>query len=134
MRRGEVIVGSAWAVVTGAGSGIGRCYALRLADLGYDVVLVGQEERNLRETQRDISRSYDVEVRCITLDLARLEAAEELHDRIEEAGLKVDVLINNAGIFSFRDVLKMDGQKMERMLLLHTMTTTKLCRLFAADM
>ncbi|MBQ5393987.1 MAG: SDR family NAD(P)-dependent oxidoreductase, partial [Alistipes sp.] len=74
MRRGEVIVGSAWAVVTGAGSGIGRCYALRLADLGYDVVLVGQEERNLRETQRDISRSYDVEVRCITLDLARLEA------------------------------------------------------------
>ena len=134
MRRGEVIVGSAWAVVTGAGSGIGRCYALRLADLGYDVVLVGQEKRNLRETQRDISRSYDVEVRCITLDLARLEAAEELHDRIEEAGLKVDVLINNAGIFSFRDVLKMDGQKMERMLLLHTMTTTKLCRLFAADM
>lgn len=35
MKRGEVRPGSAWALVTGAGSGIGRCYALRLAALGY---------------------------------------------------------------------------------------------------
>ena len=33
MKRGEVRPGSAWALVTGAGSGIGRCYALRLPPL-----------------------------------------------------------------------------------------------------
>ena len=46
-RRGAVAPGSAWALVTGAGSGIGRCYALRLAALGYNLVLAGNRREPL---------------------------------------------------------------------------------------
>ena len=54
MKRGEVRPGSAWALVTGAGSGIGRCYALRLAALGYNLVLAGNR-RLMEESGVDIS-------------------------------------------------------------------------------
>lgn len=135
MRRGEVTIGSAWALVTGAGSGIGRCYALRLADLGYNLLLVGQEEMNLKDVQREVCQLCDeIEVRHFAMDLARQEAAEELFEAVCKMGLSIDVVINNAGIFSFCDVLEMDDKKLERMLMLHTLTNTKLCRLFAADM
>ena len=54
MERGAVAPGSAWALVTGAGSGIGRCYALRLAALGYNLVLAGNR-RLMEESGVDIS-------------------------------------------------------------------------------
>ncbi|MDO4758841.1 MAG: SDR family NAD(P)-dependent oxidoreductase [Rikenellaceae bacterium] len=134
MRRGEVRRGSAWALVTGAGSGIGRCFALRLADLGYNLILVGNNPEPLRKVQEELRTKKEITVRTLSMDLARLEAAEELTESIGAAGIEIDLVINNAGIFSFCDVLKMDEKKMERMLLLHDMTTTKLCRYYAERM
>ena len=55
MERGAVAPGSAWALVTGAGSGIGRCYALRLAALGYDLVLAGNRREPLETVCGEIS-------------------------------------------------------------------------------
>ena len=134
MKRGQVTRGAAWALITGAGSGIGRCYAERLAALGYNLILVGQEAGPLRKAADELTAHYQVSVRPITLDLARLEAADELYTMVAAAGIEVDVLINNAGIFSFCDVLATDETRIERMLLLHDMTTTKLCRRYAARM
>lgn len=134
MPRGVVERGSAWALITGAGSGIGRCYATRLAALGYNLVIVGNRPEPLQEVARQIEQEQTVKVRPLTMDLARMEAADELYEAVAAAGIEIDVLINNAGIFSFCDVLKTDEQKIERMLLLHDMTTTKLCRRYAARM
>lgn len=122
---------SAWALVTGAGSGIGRCYALRLAALGYRLVLVGDRAANL-ETVRD--EIEGTEVRIVVCDLARTQAAQELYDRLGEQGIKADVLINNAGVFSFCDLLETSAERIERLIVLHDVTTTQLCRLYAAQM
>lgn len=54
MERGAVAPGSAWALVTGAGSGIGRCYALRLAALGYRLVIAGDNRAPLEAVAEEI--------------------------------------------------------------------------------
>ena len=74
------------------------------------------------------------DVRVIAIDLARVGAAQELYDRMTAEGIVVDVVINNAGIFSFCDILATPAERIERIILLHDLTVTQLCRLFAADM
>lgn len=72
MKRGEVTPGSARALVTGAGSGIGRCYALRLAALGYDLVLAGNRREPLEAVAAEIRAAADrCDVRIVEIDLAR---------------------------------------------------------------
>lgn len=134
MRRGEVKKGSAWALVTGAGSGIGRCYALRLAALGYRLALAGNRPEPLATVKAELLEAGCAEVFVTACDLARTEAAEELHATLTAAGIEPDVVINNAGMFSFCDILATPEERIERMILLHAMTNTKLSRLFAADM
>lgn len=134
MRRGEVTKGSAWAVVTGAGSGIGRCYALRLAGLGYRLLLVGDRAGRLDAVAEEVAAAGGAEVRTLALDLARPQAAAELHAHTLREGIEPDVLINNAGIFSFCDILRTPAERIERVILLHVLTATQLCRLYAGEM
>ena len=134
-RRGAVRPGSAWALVTGAGSGIGRCYALRLAALGYNLVLAGNRPEPLEAVGREIGTAAPgTQIRTASIDLARIGAAEELHDFTRREGIEIDVLINNAGIFSFCDLLRTPAERIERIILLHDLTNTEMCRLYAADM
>lgn len=134
MRHGEVKKGSAWALVTGAGSGIGRCCALRLSALGYKLALAGDRPEPLEAVKAELLAAGCAEVSVTVCDLARTEAAEELHGALTAAGIEPDVVINNAGMFSFCDILATPVERIERMILLHAMTSSKLCRLFAADM
>ena len=135
MRRGEVPQGTARALVSGAGSGIGRCYARRLAALGYDLVLVGDNRQHLETVRRELAEGVpQCDIRIVVCDLARVGAARELFDRTQADGLAIDVLINNAGMFSFRDILQTPEERIERIILLHDLTNTQLCRLYAAEM
>ena len=132
---GAVQPGSAWALVTGAGSGIGRCYALRLAALGYNLVLAGNRAEPLETVRREIEGAAPgIRIRTVAIDLARIGAAGELHDFTRREGIDIDVLINNAGIFSFCDLLNTPAERIERIILLHDLTNTEMCRLYAADM
>lgn len=74
------------------------------------------------------------EVRIVEIDLARIEAAAELWEAVRREGAAIDVLVNNAGIFSFRDILQTPAERIERIILLHDLTNTQLCRMAAADM
>lgn len=136
-RRGRVLSGRAWALVTGAGTGIGRSFALRLATAGYDLVLVGQTTATLERVRDEIAAADATarrQVRILTMDLARTEASDELYAAVRAMGIDVDVLVNNAGIFSFRDILQTPPERIERMILLHDMTLSKNCLAFGRDM
>ena len=135
MRRGEVLAGTKTALVTGASKGIGRCYALQLAAMGYNVLMVASGEQELLSTAEEVRRANpNVWVRSLVKDLATQSASEELFAWTEKEGVKVDVLINNAGIFSFCDILNTPIERIQRMIMLHDITATLNCRLYAADM
>lgn len=135
MKRGEVVAGSRTALVTGASKGIGREFALQLAQKGYNILMIASGEAELKATAEEVAKkSPQVWVRHFVKDMALPHAAEELFAYTEAEGIKVDVLINNAGIFSFCDILSTPIERIERMIHLHDITATIMCRLYAADM
>lgn len=134
MRRGEVKKGSATALVTGGNSGIGHCYARRLADLGYNIILAGQHEERTQSVAEELRRDFGIEVRTLIIDLATPDAGRRLYERVTADGTQIEVLINNAGTFCYNDVLKCEPERLERILYLHAMTTTLTCRLFGEQM
>ncbi len=120
------------ALVTGAAHGIGREYALQLASKGYGMILVDKDP-SVNELAGEIA-SRKVPARAIVSDLARERAAMEIYDNVVSHGDKVDVLVNNAGEFSFCDITKVSEETIGRLITLHDMTLTHMNRLFAKDM
>lgn len=124
-----------YAIVTGASSGVGRYYAEVLAaKYRYDLVLISNQEVEIRETAQYLSAQYCITAYDLSMDLSRPEAAEEVYAFCKERNLQVDVLINNAGVFYMKRLTEVPLPRIETMLMLHTVTLTKLCRLFGEDM
>jgi short-subunit dehydrogenase len=132
--RGEIAKGSKTALVTGASTGIGRCYAERLAALGYNLIIVSRDEELLQQVGATIEEQFGVKVRVLAKNLATTTAAKELFEWTKSEGYVVDVLINNAGMFSFCDVLNTPDERFVEAITLHDITNTLLCKYFAADM
>ncbi len=87
------------ALVTGAGSGIGRAVALKLQSAGYSVVLAGRRLDRLEATaERACPEGGKVLV--VAADVARPDSVEALFERTREHFGRLDVLFNNAGISS----------------------------------
>ena len=83
------------AVVTGAGSGIGRAVSQALLAAGYRVALAGRREESLGETL-DAAAARDDGL-IVPTDVRNLASVEELFARVSERWGRVDVLFNNAG-------------------------------------
>ena len=134
MRKGEVAKGSKWALVTGASTGIGCEYAKQLSDLGYNLIIVSRTENTLKTLANDIEAKQGVKVVVKAMDLATSDAADELFSWCKSEGYVVDVLINNAGMFSFCDMINTPIERVKRTITLHDITYTVLCQLFGKDM
>ena len=114
MSEREVPDGSV-AVVTGAGSGLGRAFVLELADAGFRVAALGRHHDTLEETVSALPDDRRLVVEADVRDAASVDAA---FAQVTEAWGRVDVLVNNAGVFGpqgtldevavqdFADVLK----------------------------
>jgi NAD(P)-dependent dehydrogenase (short-subunit alcohol dehydrogenase family) len=93
------------AVVTGAGSGIGRAVTVGLLEAGYRVALAGRREQALRESLAGVSADRAL---VIPTDVTDAEAVRALFERVLAEWGRVDLLFNNAGVFgspaAFEDV------------------------------
>lgn len=83
------------AIVTGAGTGLGRAFALRLAELGATVALVGRRPDPLQETAELIAKAGGTSL-VVPLDIRDYAAVEQGFDGIVAKTGRIDVLINNA--------------------------------------
>jgi len=89
------------AVVTGAGSGLGRALVIELASRGFTVVGVGRRSAALEETRALAGGSVHV----APLDVAKFDDVIAEFARIEDTFGPVALLINNAAIYPHRDIL-----------------------------
>ena len=85
------------AIVTGAGSGIGRAVALALADAGYRVALAGRRKDALDETVH-AARAPDAELVPVVTDVGNPDSVARLFASVAERFGRLDLLFNNAGI------------------------------------
>jgi NAD(P)-dependent dehydrogenase (short-subunit alcohol dehydrogenase family) len=86
------------AVVTGAGSGIGRAVTRALIQAGYQVALAGRRERALYETLEGAG-AHDGDALVVATDVTRAADIDALFERVLAAWGRVDLLFNNAGVF-----------------------------------
>ena len=87
----------ACALVTGASSGIGSELARGLAARGHDLVLVARREARLRMVAATLADDHGVRAEVVVADLADEAARVALPARVAALGMRVDVLVNNAG-------------------------------------
>lgn len=86
------------ALITGATSGIGEATALRLAALGYRLILTGRRSHRLETVKRKIAADYGIEVLPLTFDIRERAAVEAAIAGLPEAWRQIDILVNNAGL------------------------------------
>ena len=128
-----------YALVTGAASGMGRIYALRLAEKGYNVVLVDINEKGLNETEQmvkaqiassseiasDLKEKFNVIV--VPQDLSAIDAADKVYERTEADGCQVEVLVNNAGIMYCQGIAETSERMLRLIMMVHMNTPLMLC-------
>ena len=135
-----------FALVTGAASGMGRAYSLHLARMGYNLVLVDINGAGLKETASIVSgevsalddwrKEYASAFRTVTCvqDLSLPGAASSVAQMADAEGCNVEVLVNNAGMFFFREISEVPQKYLSRMMMLHMHTPLMLCREFVPKM
>ncbi|MBQ5518057.1 MAG: SDR family NAD(P)-dependent oxidoreductase, partial [Bacteroidales bacterium] len=124
-----------WALITGGSSGMGLEYARQLAGRGYDLLLVSNRDVELKAASAQLREQYSVTVTPHFQDLAEPDAADKLFAWCtEEAGILPDVVINNAGMFFFKELDGDDLDRVQAMMNLHMTTVTRTCLLFGEAM
>lgn len=122
------------ALVTGASAGIGLDIATVLAARQHDLVLVARREAQLQDIAARLQKSHGVTAHVIASDLAAPGAADALVQRLADAGLVVDVLINNAGYGLYGAITESNPDTELRMIQLNVVALYRLTKLLVPGM
>ncbi len=118
------------ALITGASSGIGLELARLFARDGYRLVLVARNRGALRALGDELQAQYQIDVRISPKDLAHPASPVELYQELQEAGVVLDVLVNNAGFGGHGPFLKTDWNNEAEMMQVNMVALTHLTKLF----
>ena len=122
-----------YALVTGASSGCGYEYARILAQKGYNLLIVSNEDA-IHEKANVLRVDFPVKVISLVRNLGVQDAAKDLYNYCTDNHIEIEVLINNAGVYHDRDF--MDDSEAFNMLImnLHMITPAMLIYYFGQDM
>jgi NAD(P)-dependent dehydrogenase (short-subunit alcohol dehydrogenase family) len=101
------------ALVTGAGQGIGRGIALRLASHGSDIVVNDLNPDTAERTVREI-RELDRKAMAVAADVSQREQVNQMVDQAVDRFGHIDILVNNAGISLYRPILDCSEEDWDR--------------------
>ena len=118
------------ALITGASSGIGLELAHLFAQDGYRLVLVARNRTALRLLGDDLQSRYGITVRIAPKDLAHPASPDELYHELQESGVVLDVLVNNAGFGTAGPFLNTKWTDESEMIQVNIAALTHLTKLF----
>ena len=118
------------ALITGASSGIGLELAHLFARDGYRLVLLARNRNTLRQIGDDLQARYSTTVRIAPKDLAHPASPDELYQELQEAGVLLDVLVNNAGFGLAGAFTQTSWAHEAEMLQVNVVAATHLTKLF----
>lgn len=94
---GKAISGQV-AFITGASSGIGKACAEQFAALGVNLVITARRLERLNELAKELVSKHGIKVIPVQLDVQKNQEVEAVFNRLDEEGIQIDILINNAGL------------------------------------
>ena len=122
------------ALITGASGGIGRDIAYLHAEAGGDIVAVARSQDSLAELKTELEAKFGIQVTVIAMDLGKPEAAKLLYAEVNNAGIEIDVLINNAGFGGHGLFHERDWEEDQAMIQLNVMALTGITHYFVQAM
>jgi len=125
---------SRWALVTGAGRGIGRAVALALAARNFSVALAARSRAELDAVAGECRAAGAPAAIAHVVDLSSPAAIDELAARLLAAHGGVDVLVNNAGVFVFGTALDGDPEAWGNLMAVNVLAPMRLVRRLAPAM
>jgi NAD(P)-dependent dehydrogenase (short-subunit alcohol dehydrogenase family) len=118
------------AVVTGAGAGIGRATALRLAEEGAEVILASRGKERLEDAAREIEAVTQRPSTSYVLDVSDREAIDSVIGEVRDRFGRIDVLVNNAGteLFNSPSVVDTTDDEWEGLFRVNVTGMFRVCR------
>ncbi|HMJ11286.1 MAG TPA: SDR family oxidoreductase [Polyangiaceae bacterium] len=124
----------AWVLVSGASSGIGAEFARQMARDGAHLVLTARREHELERLARKLAAAHHVETHVVTGDLSEPGGAERVCRSVDQIGVPIDHLINNAGFGSVGPFVETDAARQASMVRLNCESLMMLSRHFLPGM
>jgi uncharacterized protein len=122
------------ALITGASLGIGAAFAEALAEEGMDLVLVARSEDRLQQLANTLQSLHGIRADVIVQDLTQPDAATVLYKAVEALGIKIDLLVNNAGFGDYGSFGDRPRQKQLDMIALNVTALVDLTHQFLPQM
>lgn len=133
MPEKQIINNRKAALVTGAGSGIGRGIAVALARRGWDVALVGRRIERLQETRR-ILETFGAKGFVVEADLSLLDGPRGVVERVQVELGSIALLVNNAGIMAGGNLGWLEDGEIGRAIAVNLAAPLELTRLVLTDL
>ena len=115
-----------WALVTGASSGIGAEFAARLAGRGMHLILAARRIEKMNALAEDLLTKHGTKCHIVSVDLAEVDAGQKLFGEVQNLGVDLELLVNNAGVGMIGQIETTDPAEVQRMLNLNINTLTDL--------
>ncbi len=97
-----------WVLITGSTSGIGLAAAERFAQGHANLILLGRNADKLNQQKLDLMKRFAIHVKTYVADFSRLASLDSAIAKIKQDNIVLDVLINNAGVYSTKKILTKD--------------------------
>lgn len=100
------------ALITGGSDGIGFAIASAFAEEGANLILIGRDKEKLGHREK-LLKQYDITVCTLAADISNKDSIAEIVEQVRTKNIKIDIIVNNAGIARFIPFSNMDIQELD---------------------